>query len=182
MYSLYHGYGAYGAPEDAITITQVKNGQDALNLMSQVIGILPPAPPKDTSWTTSLLNVFSTSEPEKTEAEKILDSFNLWQAALARGPLTNANIVKMFQQMRAWLQAAKMDAADKKVLNAAKWFYCNIEKPGICDQKTSTAISKEASQVFATTSAFYQQPWFYWTAGAVVVLGIGAVVYSKMQD
>ena len=156
MYSLYHGYGAYGAPEDAITITQVKNGQDALNLMSQVLAILP-------------------------QNDVQMKSFSLWQAALTKGPLTNANIVKMFQQMREWLQAAKMDAADKKVLNAAYWYYCNVEKPGICNQKSSAEVEIAVATVFAPMK-FYQQPWFYWTAGAVVVLGIGAVIYSKMQD
>ena len=132
---------------DAITVSQVKNGQDAINLYAQVIGAL------------------------RLTDDTTIKKFTLWQKTESDGGLSHANIVKMFQQMREYAQAAKDNALDKKILNEASWFYCNIEEPGICNRKASTEIDKDVEKRFDITP-FYFKPIFYVPAAGFVVVGL----------
>ena len=134
-----------GAPVNFITVSKVKTGQDALNLYSQVMAAL-----------------------SLTDAAT-LKRFELWQAAQSKGGLTIDNIVKMFQQMREYAQKAKANELDQKILSEAYWFYCNVEKPGICDTTPAAEIDEEVEDRFDITP-FYFKPIFY---VPTALLGVG---------
>jgi hypothetical protein len=139
---------------DAITVTQVKNGQDAINLYAQVIGVL------------------------RLTDDETLKKFTLWQTAESNGGLSTSNIVKIFQQLRGYAQEAKDDALDKKILSEASWFYCNIEEPGSCGKKSPTKIKKEVENRYAPTP-FYLEPVVYIPVGIALILGISFYIIRR---
>lgn len=146
-----YNYG-YTPKSKFITVTKVRTGQDALNLMAQVV---------------AALQIQYDSSKWK--------SMELWQGVEAKEGLSIDNIVKMFQQMRTWAQEAKNEAVDADVLEAARWFYHNVENPSKANAQTKqpnidpkTGLPAEYNPL-----AFYEEPmfWVYTGVGTVVLLG-----------
>ena len=135
-----------------ITVSQVKNGSDAVELYSQVLAALGQ------------------------QSEGDYKRLELWARSTAS--LTMDNIVRMFQQMREVAQKNNAADIDAKVLAEAEWFYCNVEQPGICDVKTSAEINKDVEKRFDITP-FYFKPIFYVPAGASVLLGLFLLIRNR---